>query len=119
MKYRFTSPGDVYVCDLGEVCGSEQSGKRLVIVVSSASIAAHSPTVTIVPITAQEKPIFKTHYLLHSNSYPKFHQQINTVLCEQVRTIDKSRLGEKVCSLTGYDLYNIMLCLQYNFTMIS
>lgn len=110
-KVRFMAQGDVFVCDLEGNKGSEQGGRRLCVVVSNPTDCAFSPTVQIVPITSREKQYRATHHHLSQSDYPSFDRETNTVLCEQVRTIDKMRLGEKVCRLKEKDLYSVIDCV--------
>jgi mRNA interferase MazF len=114
-KNRFVTPGEIYMCDLDEVLGSEQGGNRPVVVVSNSKICAFSPTVQVVPVTSKAKGDLPTHYSLYKKDYPAFNYNVNLALCEQVRTIDKTRLGQKLCSLSHYDFYNIVQATYKNF----
>ena len=90
--------GDVYFADLSPVVGSEQGGLRPVLVVQNNVGNKYSPTIIVAAITSQlSKAKIPTHIELPSHIYnlPKD----SVVLLEQIRTIDKKRLNEKVCSL--------------------
>ena len=90
--------GDVYFADLSPVVGSEQGGLRQVLVVQNNVGNKYSPTIIVAAITSQlSKAKIPTHIELPSHIYnlPKD----SVVLLEQIRTIDKKRLNEKVCSL--------------------
>lgn len=116
MKNRFMTAGDVFVCDFGETYGNEQSGTRLCVCVSNAKMAAYSPVVYVVPITSKDKPDVFSHYKLYNKQYPSFNAPVSTVLCEQLRSIDKDRCREKLCRLSEYDLYNIIVRIKKNLT---
>lgn len=90
--------GDIYYADLSPVVGSEQGGTRPVLIVQNNIGNKYSPTVIVSAITSQlTKAKIPTHIELPANAYnlPKD----SVVLCEQIRTIDKRRLGQKVTSL--------------------
>ena len=90
--------GDVYFADLSPVVGSEQGGLRPVLVVQNNVGNKYSPTIIVAAITSQlSKAKIPTHIELPSHTYnlPKD----SVILLEQIRTIDKKRLNEKVCSL--------------------
>lgn len=114
-KYRFMSPGDIFVCDFDGAIGSEQKGKRPIIVVSDTKQCAFSPTVQVVPVTGKDKMELLTHYLLYKKDYPEFNSEKNIVLCEQITTVDKERLGLKIGELGHYDLYNLIQTIYKNF----
>ena len=83
--------GDIYLADLSPVIGSEQGGNRPVLVIQNDIGNHFSPTIIVVAITSNlDKPHIKTHYhLLKKESGLKYD---SIALCEQIRTIDKSRL---------------------------
>ena len=89
--------GDLFYADLSPVVGSEQGGVRPVIVVQNDVGNKYSPTIIVAPVTSQlNKAKLPTHVKLKGNEYglPK-----NSVaLMEQIRTIDKRRLREKIGS---------------------
>lgn len=91
--------GDLYYADLSPVVGSEQGGVRPVIVVQNDVGNKYSPTIIVAPITSQmNKAKLPTHVKIKGNKYglPK-----NSVaLMEQLRTIDKKRLREKIGSFS-------------------
>ena len=85
--------GDIYYADLRPVVGSEQGGIRPVIVVQNEAGNRHSSTVIIAAITSKMKrPKLPTHIMLDSSI-----AKDSVILLEQLRTIDKQRLKEKVC----------------------
>lgn len=91
--------GEIYYADLSPVVGSEQGGVRPVLIIQNDVGNKYSPTVIVSAITSQlSKTKLPTHIDLSAEKYnlPK-----NSVaLLEQIRTLDKRRLKEKVTSLS-------------------
>ena len=90
--------GDIYYADLDPVIGSEQGGIRPVVILQNDTGNWHSSTVIVATVTTKtaKKESQPTHLLIKNN--PAF-RQASTIQLEQVRTIDKKRLKEKVCHL--------------------
>ena len=87
--------GDIYYADLSPVVGSEQGGIRPVLVVQNNVGNKHSPTVIAAAITSQiGKARLPTHIELSARTYGLSRDSV--VLLEQVRTIDKRRLKERM-----------------------
>ncbi|MBE6113757.1 MAG: type II toxin-antitoxin system PemK/MazF family toxin [Erysipelotrichaceae bacterium] len=85
--------GDIYYADLSPVMGSEQGGIRPVVVVQNEKGNRFSKTVIIAPIsTRMTKPPLPTHVVLPD----AMMERCSMVLLEQLRTIDKQRLGKWV-----------------------
>lgn len=92
--------GDVYYADLRPVVGSEQGGIRPVLIIQNDMGNKHSPTVIIAAITSRmNKAKLPTHIELNATRYDMDKDSV--VLLEQLRTIDKKRLRDKVCHLEG------------------
>ena len=90
--------GDIYYADLRPVVGSEQGGVRPVLIIKNDIGNKHSPTVICAAITSQmNKAKLPTHVELDSSRYALVKDSV--VLLEQLRTIDKKRLRDKVCHL--------------------
>ena len=90
--------GDIYYADLRPVIGSEQGGVRPVLIIQNDTGNRHSPTVICAAITSRmNKAKLPTHVELDAERYKLVKNSV--VLLEQVRTIDKKRLKEKVCHL--------------------
>lgn len=90
--------GDIYYADLRPVVGSEQGGVRPVLVIQNDCGNRHSPTVIIAAITSKmNKAKLPTHIELSAGQYPMMKDSV--ILLEQLRTIDKRRLKDKVCHL--------------------
>ena len=87
--------GDMFYADLSPVVGSEQGGIRPVIIIQNDVGNMHSPTVIAAAITSQRgKNKLPTH--IEINSKENGLKSDSIVLTEQIRTIDKSRLKEKI-----------------------
>lgn len=87
--------GDIYYADLSPVVGSEQGGMRPVLIVQNNVGNKHSPTVIAAAITSQiGKARLPTHIELNARTYGLSRDSV--VLLEQVRTIDKKRLKERM-----------------------
>ena len=92
--------GDVYYADLRPVVGSEQGGIRPVLIIQNDVGNRHSPTVICAAITSKmNKAKLPTHIELRADRYDMDKDSV--VLLEQLRTIDKKRLKDKVCHLDG------------------
>ncbi|MCI5602910.1 MAG: type II toxin-antitoxin system PemK/MazF family toxin [Clostridiales bacterium] len=90
--------GDVYYADLRPVIGSEQGGIRPVLIIQNDMGNKHSPTVICAAITSKmNKAKLPTHVELDSRRYNMVKDSV--ILLEQLRTIDKKRLKDKVCHL--------------------
>ncbi|QXM05314.1 type II toxin-antitoxin system PemK/MazF family toxin [Crassaminicella indica] len=87
--------GDIFYADLSPVVGSEQGGVRPVLVVQNNIGNKYSPTIIVAAITSQiNKAKMPTHVEISASEYGLTKDSV--VLLEQVRTIDKRRLREKI-----------------------
>ena len=91
--------GDIYYADLSPVVGCEQGGIRPVIVIQNDTGNRHCPTVIVAAITSQNKKPLPTHISLTAKECRL--QEDSTILLEQVRTIDKTRLKNFVGSVSA------------------
>ena len=90
--------GDVYYADLRPVIGSEQGGVRPVLIVQNDMGNKYSPTVICAAITSKlTKNNLPTHIQLDCTRYDIVKDSV--ILLEQLRTVDKKRLKDKVCHL--------------------
>jgi mRNA interferase MazF len=98
--------GDIFYADLGKTEGSEQGGKRPVLIIQNNTGNRFSPTVIIAAITSQiNKAKMPTHVEIHSDNYGI--QNDSVILLEQIRTLDKRRLKQKIASLIEEDLEKV------------
>lgn len=87
--------GDIYYADLSPVIGSEQGGVRPVLIVQNDIGNKYSPTVIAAAITSQiNKAKLPTHIEISALEYGLLKDSV--ILLEQIRTIDKKRLREKI-----------------------
>ena len=97
--------GDMFYADLSPVIGSEQGGVRPVIIIQNDIGNKHSPTVIAAAITSQMgKSKLPTHIEIGSQNNGLKADSV--VLAEQIRTIDKSRLKEKIGHIEDDNLMN-------------
>ena len=98
--------GDMYYTDLIEGKGSEQKGRRPVLVIQNDIGNKYSSTVIVAIITSKidGKPKLPTHHQIQAQ---QGLERNSLVLLEQIRTIDKSRLGEYIGTLDSIDMANI------------
>ena len=86
--------GDICYVDFGENEGSEQNGIRPAIIIQNDKGNTYSPTTIVASITSQEKRYLPTHVTV--KPYQSGLEKISTIMFEQIRTIDKSRIVSKV-----------------------
>lgn len=92
--------GEIYYADLGQGAGSEQKGLRPVLVIQNDVGNKFSPTIIVAAITSKtEKRRMPTHVAINAKKYGLPEDSV--VLLEQIRTIDKSRLGMKIGALSN------------------
>lgn len=106
--------GDIYYADLSPVVGSEQGGVRPVLIIQNDIGNRFSPTVIAAAITSQRtKANLPTHILLNANNTGLAKDSI--VLLEQVRTIDKHRLKERMGRLDNHAMIRVDQALSISF----
>ena len=110
--------GDIYYADLSPVVGSEQGGIRPVLIVQNDVGNRFSPTVIAAAITSQRsKANLPTHILLSAENTGLSRDSI--VLLEQVRTLDKHRLKEKMGKLDPQAMSQVDHALSVSFGLID
>ena len=106
--------GDIYYADLSPVVGSEQGGIRPVLIIQNDVGNKYSPTVIAAAITSQiNKAKMPTHIELSASEYGLYKDSV--ILLEQIRTIDKKRLREKVAHLDKRLMENVNDALAVSF----
>ena len=106
--------GDIYYADLSPVVGSEQGGIRPVLIVQNDVGNKYSPTVIAAAITSQrDKTKLPTHIQVNADNSGLAKDSI--VLLEQITTIDKQRLKEKMGSLDDNSMNMINQALSVSF----
>lgn len=110
--------GEIYYADLSPVIGSEQGGVRPVLIVQNDIGNRHSPTVIAAAITSQiNKAKLPTHIELSGRTYGLSRDSV--VLLEQIRTIDKKRLKEKMGRLDENVMQQVDDALVVSFGLIE
>lgn len=108
--------GDIYYADLRPVVGSEQGGVRPVLIIQNEAGNRHSSTVICAAITSrQNKAKIPTHVELAASRCEIAKDSV--ILLEQVRTIDKQRLREKVCHLDDEIMSNVNRALKVSLAL--
>lgn len=107
--------GQIYYADLSPVIGSEQGGRRPVLVIQNDIGNRYAPTTIVAVITSRHtKANLPTHVWLNAEcGLPKE----SMVECEQVRTLDKTRLKEYVGTVSAEVLKEIDLGLKVSFAL--
>ena len=106
--------GDIYYADLSPVIGSEQGGVRPVLIVQNNVGNKYSPTVIIAAITSQlTKAKLPTHIDVYAERFGLVKDSV--ILLEQIRTIDKTRLKEKMGHLDDGLMQNVNNAITVSF----
>lgn len=109
--------GDIYYADLSPVVGSEQGGVRPVLIIQNDIGNKYSPTVIATAITSQiNKAKMPTHIELDAHEYGLSKDSV--VLAEQIRTIDKQRLKEKIGHLDEKLMNQVNEALEISFGLL-
>ncbi len=106
--------GDIFYADLSPVIGSEQGGVRPVLVIQNDIGNKYSPTVIVAAITSQiNKAKLPTHIEISANEFGLSKDSV--ILAEQVRTVDKRRLREKIGTLDERQMARVDEALSVSF----
>ena len=106
--------GEIFYADLSPVVGSEQGGMRPVLIVQNDTGNKHSPTVIAAAITSQTgKARLPTHIELDAQSVGLSRNSV--ILLEQIRTIDKSRLRERMGKLDDVTMNKVDNAIAVSF----
>lgn len=110
--------GEIYYADLGKGIGSEQEGYRPVVIIQNDVGNKHSPTVIIASISSRivGKSKLPTHYYINAEDGLR---EPSVVLLEQIRTIDKHRLGQRIGKLSEKHLQGINHALAISIGLIE
>ena len=106
--------GDIFYADLSPVIGSEQGGLRPVLIVQNDIGNRYSPTVIAAAITSKMgKTHLPTHIDIHANEVGLAKDSV--ILLEQIRTIDKQRLKEKMWHLDDITMNEVNSAIAVSF----
>lgn len=109
--------GDIYYADLSPVVGSEQGGVRPVLIVQNDVGNRYSPTVIAAAITSQTgKARLPTHIEVHTDSGLA---KSSIVLLEQIRTLDKRRLKDRMGHLDDETMTLVNDALSVSFGLVG
>ncbi|MCZ8523119.1 MULTISPECIES: type II toxin-antitoxin system PemK/MazF family toxin [Paenibacillus] len=110
--------GDVFFADLSPVVGSEQGGIRPVLIIQNDIGNRFSPTVIVAAITAQiQKAKLPTHVEIDAEAHG--FDRDSVILLEQIRTIDKQRLTDKITHLDEETMRKVDDSLQISVGLIE
>lgn len=110
--------GDIYYADLRPVIGSEQGGIRPVLIIQNDVGNKHSPTVICAAITSKmNKAKLPTHIELSAEKYEMVKDSV--ILLEQLRTIDKLRLKDRVCHLDAAMMKRVDDAIRISLELIT
>ena len=110
--------GYLYYADLSPVVGSEQGGIRPVLIIQNDIGNKYSPTVIVAAITSQiNKAKLPTHIEISANEYGLNKDSV--ILLEQIRTIDKKRLREKIGCLDKNMMLKVNNSLQISLALFT
>ena len=103
--------GDIYYADLSPVVGSEQGGMRPVLIIQNDLGNRFSPTVIVLPLTSRTG---KTPLRTHVTVFPPCGglTKPSIILCEQVRTLEKTRLGRRLGAVGANAMRGVEKALQ-------
>ncbi|MBE3555584.1 MAG: type II toxin-antitoxin system PemK/MazF family toxin [Firmicutes bacterium] len=111
--------GDIFFADLSPVVGSEQGGMRPVLVIQNDIGNRYSPTVIVAAITAriQKAHRMPTHVELPAKEVGLDRDSV--VLLEQIRTIDKQRLTDKIARLDDRKMEQVNIALEVSLGLVE
>lgn len=107
--------GDIFYANLGPVVGSEQDGIRPVLIVQNDMGNKYSPTIIALAITSKVKNYLPTHIKIDGEKYGLEKDSI--ILAEQIRTLDKTRLREKIGFLDVKTMLRVKEALKTSFSL--
>ena len=108
----------MFFADLSPVVGSEQGGTRPVLILQNDIGNRFSPTVIVAAITAQiQKAKLPTHVEINAEKYG--FERDSVILLEQLRTIDKSRLTDKITQLDDELMHKVVVALEISLGLVK
>jgi mRNA interferase MazF len=103
--------GDIIIGDFEPVRGSEQGGIRPALVIQNDVSNEYSPTTIILPITSSIKSRTYVTNVPLSKSESKLKRD-SIILCNQIRTIDKSRIKKRISNLNSHSMFQVDLAIK-------
>lgn len=118
MTHLIVKRGDVFFADLSPVVGSEQGGTRPVLIIQNDIGNRFSPTVIVAAITAKiQKAKLPTHVEIDAKKYGL--ERDSVILLEQLRTIDKSRLTDRITQLDDEVMDKVDIALEISLGLLK
>jgi mRNA interferase MazF len=109
--------GEIYLADLRPVVGSEQGGVRPVVIIQNEKGNQYSPTTIIVTLsTCNKKSQMPTHVKIHKTHKNGLNSD-SVALCEQLRTIDKQRIKDRIGMLDENTLGDVLSAVAVSLEM--
>lgn len=108
--------GEIYYVNLGSNIGSEQSGCRPVLIIQNNTGNKYSPTTIVATLTSKKKKYLPTHVFIKKDSCNGLEYN-SIVELEQIRTIDKKRLENKVGRLSEEDLDKVLEAIKTSLAL--
>lgn len=110
--------GDIYYADLdSNTVGSEQGGIRPVLIIQNNTGNKYSPTTIIAVLTTKQKRKMPTHVSVHRDNVNMLKED-SVIALEQIRTVDKQRLGDKIGRLKDTDISRVMAAMKVSLAMM-
>jgi len=109
--------GDIFYADLSPVVGSEQDGIRPIVIIQNDVGNRFSPTIIGIAITSKEKSKMPTHLQIDGTKYGLDKESV--ILAEQIRTLDKKRLKERVGRLDKKTMEELKRAIEISFGLRS
>lgn len=109
--------GDIFIADLGvrEDAGSEQQGERPVVIIQNDIGNFFSPTVIVAPVTSKSKKKLPVHVEAECNYYL---EKSSIVMLEQIRTIDKRKLKDRIGRLGYWEMKDLNEALKVSVGLV-
>lgn len=110
--------GEIYLANLNDAYGSEQTRVRPVVIIQNNLGNKHSPTTIVACLSSKTttKAHLPTHYLIRYNKDLKYQ---SIVMCEQIKVIDKSRLLKKITKLNQRQMASIDKCIRNSLALVN
>ena len=106
VNYDMVKRGEIYYADLRGVVGSEQGGIRPVVILQNNIGNKYSPTTIVAIVTSKAKKNLPTHVNLYKNDINGLDRD-SMILLEQLKTIDKSRIKDKLGKLSEEEIIEV------------
>lgn len=106
--------GDIWTCNLSHAVGAEQSGIRPVVIIQNNKGNVFSPTTIVASVTSKTK---NNNLPTHLDIQNENLKRKSIIMLEQVKTVDKKLLGEKIGTLTKEQLKQLDKCIKASFDL--